>query len=117
MRKPTTGPGWSPWRPFPDPQRRSYLCAPFGWGVYDLRLRSTRQPIYCGKGDSVALRMVSLLPGEAGGHGTRNNRALRAFVHDHLSDLEYRTVACATRDDALNLERTLKREKSYHFPT
>ena len=34
---------WSPWRAFPDPRERAYLCAPFGPGVYELRNSQTRE--------------------------------------------------------------------------
>lgn len=39
-----------PWRPFPHPRKREYLCAPLGPGVQDLRPLSTKEPVLFGIG-------------------------------------------------------------------
>lgn len=58
-----------------------------------------------------------LLP-EPFGRGTRNNTEKRAYVLEHIGILEYRTLACATREEATSCERELKADKSaYIFPT
>lgn len=106
---------WSPWRSFPDPRRGDDVTAPFGPGVYDLRLRSTNEPILFGISSHVAARLASLLPTPLG-RGTRNNLLKREFVLQHLNDIEYRTMACSTRPEAAHLERRLPRQ-SYRFRT
>ena len=69
--------------------------------------------------------MTSLLPSPLGSGG-RNNTAKRAYVKRHLKDIEYRTVATKTREEAKRIEDTLKAEhraliaagkKGYSFPT
>jgi hypothetical protein len=57
--------------------------------------------------------MSSLLPH---GSGTRKNKEKRAFVEEHLSELEYRTIACSTLKEAVAVERSLKaRASDYIF--
>jgi hypothetical protein len=106
---------WSDWLPFPDPRKGQRLIAPIGPGVYDLRLRSTGEPILFGIGGHAAARMTSLLP-EPYGSGGRNNDGKRQFIFDNLADIEYRTMACATREEAAEIERKLPKG-SYRFRT
>ncbi len=108
---------WSAWRQFPDPMAEGYLTAPFGPGVYELRHRSTDGSIYVGESKTVAYRMTSLLPKCHGGAGTRNNSCLRAYVAEHRADIEYRTRACATDEEAKRLERWMRDTHTYVFPT
>ena len=51
--------------------------------------------------------MASLLPTPFG-CGTRNNNDKRKYVFDHLGDIEYRTLACSTPEEAKECERNLK---------
>ena len=95
---------WGKWRSFPNPGQEEYLFAPFGPGVYQLRRVSIDQDVYVGQSGNVAYRMSSLLPVTSGGCGGRKNRSLRDFVALHLQDIEYRTVACASKEDAAALE-------------
>lgn len=106
---------WSPWRPFPDPRLGDALVAPIGPGVYDLRLRSTKELILFGSGGHLAKRMTSLLPVPFG-TGTRNNAKKRECVLGELADLEYRTVAFASKAEAKAFEKTLRRS-GYRYPT
>jgi len=106
---------WSEWRPFPDPRVGGVLVAPFGPGVYDLRRRSTQEPILFGIGGHTASRMTSLLP-EPLGKGTRNNEDKRRYLVEHLADIEYRTLACTTRNEAAEVERKLPKH-TYQFRT
>ena len=106
---------WSDWRPFPDPRRGDYLHAPFGPGVYDVRDRETHEAILFGIGRNLAGRMPSLLP-EPLGAGTRNNAGKREFLLQHLDKLEYRTMACQSKERAAAIERALPK-MSYRFPT
>lgn len=107
-------PDWSEWRPFPDPRNFGILVAPFGPGVYELRNEETL--VYCGSGGNVAVRMSSLLPAPLGS-GTRNNAKLRDYVLQNLHRIQYRTLACATREDANEREHQLKRGTNYLFHT
>jgi hypothetical protein len=107
---------WSAWHRFPDPVRLEYLHAPIGPGVYELRLKSTGEPLLIGEGGHLAQRMSSILPTPFG-TGTRRNSAKREFVKAHLGDVEYRTVACATKQEARDIEGGRKSKISYRFPT
>ena len=86
---------------------------PFGPGVYELRHKAGR--LVCpGKGSHTAFRMTSLLPAPLG-EGTRNNVNKRAYVKEHLSDLEYRTFPCLTAQEAQDKERELKRRNGHNY--
>jgi hypothetical protein len=106
---------WSNWRPFPDPKKGGILTAPFGAGCYELRHRDGRLVLF-GTGGHVAYRMTSLLP-KPHGTGHRSNEAKRAFVLEHLVDIEYRTSAAATVQEAKNCERELKSSDQHIFRT
>jgi hypothetical protein len=105
---------WSDWRDFPDPTRGGYLFAPFGPGVYALRRKSTGELILFGSGKNVAHRMTSLLPAPLGA-GTRHNEAKRAYVLEHLGDLEYQTLSCLSESEAKAEESDLSSRERYHF--
>lgn len=106
---------WSEWRTFPDPERGGYLLAPFGPGVYEIRHRSTGELVLFGQGSHVAYRLTSLFP-QPWGRGTRNNNAKRTYMWDNRDDLEYRTLACTSKDEAKAIERTLPKT-NYRFKT
>lgn len=106
---------WSEWRRFPDPRKLELLTAPFGPGCYELR--HGMQLVLFGMGSHVAERMTSLLPAPFG-CGTRNNRDKRKYVFDHLGSVEYRTLACATLEEAKQRERELRISRAvYMFQT
>lgn len=107
---------WSVWCPFPNPKLEETLFASRGPGVYELRCRDGTLILF-GIGGDVARRMASLLPAEHGGSGTRNNNAKRQFVAANIADIEYRTLTCATRDDAAGIERMMRRKGGYIFGT
>jgi hypothetical protein len=106
-KRPHAAATWSRWRPFPDPRREGYLTAPFGPGCYELRRRSVRKLVLFGMAANVAARMTSLLPAPFSA-GTRRNDAKRSYVLRHLADIDYRTGACQTREQAAEIERRLK---------
>lgn len=117
MKNPLSLDGWSEWRPFPDPRNKGYLSAPFGPGVYQLRRKSTGELVLFGQSKNVAHRMTSLLP-KPSGSGTRRNQSKREYILEHLADIEYRTVPCATEQEAAQKERGLRvRNKEYIFST
>jgi hypothetical protein len=65
----------------------------------------------------VAARMTSLLPPPYG-TGTRRNDEKRKYILRHLSGLEYRTLACGTRTEAVQCELELVANKdNYRFKT
>ena len=107
---------WTKWTPFPDPRKKKYLVAPFGPGVYELRLKGKDKLVLVGYGSCCAQRMSSLLP-PPWGRGTRNNTEKRNFVLKHLSSIEYRTCACATKAEAQSLEKKRMAEEEYSYPT
>lgn len=85
-------------------------------GVYQLRHRSTKQRILFGIANSLAERMRSLLP-RPFGIGTRNNLAKREYVLQHIADVEFRTVKCASRAEAIAFENELKAARNHLFNT
>lgn len=105
---------WSSWAPFPDPRNMDYLNAPFGCGVYQLRIRGTSNYILFGHSNHVAYRMSSLLP-KPWGQGTRTNALKRRFVWEHLDQLDYRTMPCHSEEEAKSIERQLKALKIHKF--
>jgi len=107
---------WSDWKPFPNPKKSGILTAPFGAGCYELRHRDGRLILF-GTAKNVAYRMTSLLPKDHYGAGHRSNTAKRAHVLMHLGDIEYRTVAFATGEDAEAFERELKSSGIHIFRT
>jgi hypothetical protein len=108
---------WSEWRPFPDPRQRGYLVAPFGPGVYELRIKSTAELVLFGQSKNVAHRMTSLLPNPFGS-GTRKNLSKKEYILNHLADIEYRTLPFATVQEAKQKENDLRvHKKEYMFST
>ena len=107
---------WSEWLPFPDPRKGDYLVAPYGAGVYELRNRKTSEFVLRGMGSNCAYRMSSILPAPLG-QGTRNNADKRQYVLAHLSEVEYRCMACASAEEAKALELARKKEQPCLFNT
>jgi predicted solute-binding protein len=93
------------------------LTAPFGPGCYEIRRSDTAQLVCFGIGGHVAQRMTSLLPVPLG-CGTRNNELKRKYIEENLPDIEYRTLPCATRNEAEQVEKMMKANAgAYKFPT
>jgi len=107
---------WTGWQTFPDPRQCAILHAPFGPGVYELRHRKTGELVLIGIGQNCSIRMCSLLPPPLGA-GTRNNSAKRDYVLENLPDIEYRCLACATRNAAAAIEKQMLIKYQYRFPT
>jgi hypothetical protein len=110
-----TDSGWSEWRRFPDPRKLESLTAPFGPGCYELR--EGEQKVLFGRSNHVAKRMTSLLP-KPHGSGTRNNSDKRDYVCKYLDTIEYRTLACASHEEATKRENELRKNSGeYLFKT
>ncbi len=90
------------------------LGCPLGPGAYDLRNAKTGQPILFGIGGRCALRMTSLLP-KPWGSGGRNNSDKRKYLKHQLRNIEYRTMACDTREQAAAVERAIKRDRGHEY--
>lgn len=108
--------GWSEWRTFPNPEKKEYIYAPYGAGVYQLRNRETQEFVLYGTGGNLAYRMSSLLP-EPYGQGTRKNRGKREYVWKHIDKMEYRTIAFASKEMAKLFENYVKQQEYYIFNT
>ena len=108
--------GWSEWLQFPNPEKKEYLYAPFGPGVYQLRNRKTGQYVLFGTGGNLAYRMSSLLP-EPYGEGTRVNLDKSEYVWDNIDDIEYRTIALDSLEMTKSFERFVKKQKCYILNT
>jgi hypothetical protein len=105
---------WTEFSPFPSPLQRGYLLAPFGAGVYELKNVKTKELVYIGEGNHVALRMTSLLPTPFG-EGTRNNLPLRSYIIENINDIHYRTFACSDKSDAKQLQDRMMETNKYIF--
>jgi hypothetical protein len=106
---------WSEWRHFPDPRSKGVLVAPFGPGCYQVRHISNRQKVLFGASGHVAARLSSLLP-EPMGTSSRNNDDKGRHCVKYLQDLEYRTLACRSKQEAMKEEWGLMAEaREYLF--
>ena len=110
------GAQWTDWKPFPDPAKGGFITAPFGPGCYELRRADSGELVLFGSAGHVAYRMCSLLPS---GAGVRNNAGKRGYVGAHLSQIEYRVIALANREEARDFERRelWSRRDQYVFKT
>lgn len=112
---------WSEWNKFPDPNKKEFLIAPIGSGVYQLGLlknehsNEIKEYVLYGYGKNVASRMCSLLPIENGGAGGRKNNNKKKFVIDNIRLIVYRTIACDTEEEAKNLEENLGKGYKHRF--
>lgn len=105
---------WTEFSPFPSPLQQSYLYAPFGAGVYELKNVKTKELVYVGEGGHVAYRMSSLLP-EPYGEGTRNNSNLRKYIFENLHDVHYRTLSCTDKVTAKQIQDNMINHNKYIF--
>lgn len=103
---------WSDWRPFPNPEKKGYLYAPYGCGVYQLRNARTGEFVLFGQGKHVANRMSSLL---LSGSGTRNNEEKRNYVTRNLQNIEYRTLPLDSVEETKAFEMFVKYQEKYIF--
>ena len=107
---------WSEWKYFPDPRKKEYLNAPFGFGLYQLKNVKLNQYILVGIGKNCAYRMSSLLP-KPFGQGTRNNNIKRDYVMENISDIQYRTISFLTEIEMKQVENEIKKLNLHKFNT
>jgi hypothetical protein len=107
---------WSEWRSFPSSTKGNTLVAPIGPGVYELRHKSTHRLIRVGESTTVAKRMKSLLPPPYG-TGTRNNLEVRNYILANVADVEYRALACQTKEEAKRVQDDMLASSEYLFHT
>jgi hypothetical protein len=107
---------WTRWSKFPNPRKGEFIRAPFGPGLYELRRSDTRKLVLIGIGKNCAYRASSLLS-PPWGAGTRNNSAKVEYVTKNLSKIEYRCLACSTKEEAQKIETELRRSNDYIYST
>lgn len=98
---------WSNWKLFPDPRRKDYLSAPFGFGVYQLYNKKTKEYVLFGRGKNLAFRITTMLPKPLG-QGTRNNNNKKTYVLKNIEHIQYRTIPLENEKQCRNLEKNLK---------
>ena len=107
---------WSDWRRFPNPNKKEYLYAPYGFGLYQLKNTNTGELILFGIGKNCAFRMSSLLPAPLG-QGRRNNESKRDYVLNNIDKMEYRTISFITDIEMKKVEKEIKDLKLHKFNT
>ena len=105
---------WSNWNPMPTPDNCRKIDAPKGAGVYQIRNKKTNQFIQFGIGVECQKRMKSLFPAPHGS-GKRNNSDKRNYILKNWSNLEYRTLATDTREEAKQIEDGIKAQNNHLF--
>jgi hypothetical protein len=100
---------WSEWKRYPKAVRGEQLEAPIGPGIYEVRYASSGALFAFGAVDNLAQALASLATGPksfVSWFGRRDPAA--------LPDLEYRTCATATREDAkVAAERMIGRRETF----
>lgn len=98
---------WQEWKQFPDPRKKEYLFAPFGYGVYQLFNNKIKDYVLFGRGKNLAFRITTILPSPLG-QGTRNSDEKKDFVLKHLKDIVYRTIPLANEQECKDFEKKLR---------
>lgn len=107
---------WTKWKSLPSPENAKNIEGPIGPGVYQIRNTKRGENIQFGIGVACQSRMKSLFP-KPFGTGTRNNEGKRIYILNNWKDLEYRTFATNTREEAKKIEDQIKAEKNHLFNT
>ena len=97
---------WSSWKRFPDAEIRDNVEAPIGPGVYEVRHSMTGRVVAFGHTGNVANAISDLKVN--GGMGPIARLFRREPLVSHVSDLEYRTCAAASRAEAKTTASRLK---------
>lgn len=107
---------WSEWRAMPSPENCRLIKGPEGSGVYQIRNKKTNEFIQFGESKTCQKRMKSFFP-KPYGVGTRNNEIKRNYVLNHWHELEYRTIATKSKEEAVIIDRFLKSLNIHKFNT
>lgn len=110
------GTQWTDWKPVPGPRQGRLHHRAVRPRLLRAAASDSGELVLFGSAGHVAYRMCSLLPS---GAGVRNNAGKRAYVGAHLSQIEYRVIALASRDEAMDFERRelWSRRDQYVFKT
>lgn len=102
---------WVNWKPFPDPDRGGHIDAPIGAGVFEVRHTGTGEQIAFAHSANVAHSLAMLLPKPVSGLRLLFARKRPGFRSE---ELEYRTCAATTLDEARTMaERLRGRREAY----
>lgn len=107
---------WSDWQKMPEPESCREIKGPEGPGVYQIRDSVSGEFILFGESKTCRKRMKSFYP-KPYGTGTRNNESKRMYVLTHYRNLEYRTAAVQTKEEAVKIDRYLKTQNNHKFNT
>src|SRR5690242_8366854 len=105
---------WSDWLPFPDLRNEGTFQAPEGPGVGEVHNKRTGEYVVPTASGTLRKWMRSLLPPTVG-NGDRHNMRLRQYNLENAADLEYRTIACSSRTEAMRLRGQLCKTRNYLF--
>jgi hypothetical protein len=89
---------WSNWKRFPDPQAGESLQAPIGPGLYEVRNAVSGDLVAFDYSGQVASALSQLLPDDSAPFWRRFLQ--RDPVVHRSRDLEYRTLATTTKEEA-----------------
>ncbi len=102
---------WVNWKPFPNPEHGGHIDAPIGPGVFEVRHTGTGEQIAFAHSRNVAQSLAILLPKRPSGLRLLFRRKPSRYRSD---DLEYRTCAATSVDEARSMaERLRGRRETY----
>lgn len=107
---------WTNWKSMPTPETCRIIDGPKYAGVYQIRNKKTNQFIQFGIGKECQQRMKSIFPAPYG-TGKRNNSDKRDYILKNWTNLEYRTLATDTREEAKRIEDGIKTQNNHLFNT
>ena len=104
---------WSNWKRFPDAQLGESLQAPIGPGIYEVRHAASGDVIAFDHSGQVASALSELMPDGSASLWWRFRH--RGQVALRSRDLEYRTCATATKDEARLIAARLSERRHSAF--
>ncbi len=102
---------WVNWKPYPNPDNGGHIDAPIGPGVFEVRHTGTGEQIAFAHSGNVAQTLAVLMPRPARGLRVLFARKRPRYRNE---DLEYRTCAATSLDEARAMaERLRGRREAY----